>query len=1234
MILSFPLHLQDTERVSFSCSNPFQNHFRHNVNMSFDYSRKLFDSIACKDSKSVESLLPLFENVNFYSKTSLHGHSFDWAPIHAAALCGDLNIIEILIQYGADVELPDRWYGGRPLAWAAFSGHKNICVKLIQSYGAYPFAKNAKGQSALDIAANPEDPEWKNIFNIKQMAKNTRKRLIYDSDEELVDVESHNPRLRIRVKPPTPKIILRVPIENSLKIKLHINPEEPASKKFMNFDSHTTSLKEQNNYESEFREIKEIKNQKSELNDDFYVPGILMATVKDRPKRSTRRTSYKINADREDDDDDSDKMDDELEERKEKGKGKDNSNGNTNTSTPKPVSKYKQSFLASIGIVTNNTHMRLILPTTEMRNYTLTLPQGVTSLNIRILYSQRPTASETIFYTSVMRHNLRRLFPLEENMDFQFRNHDDFVIEMKPGSHVLEFSVMRVEADECRDLGVEKLEVRERPLGAGDSERRKAKANQPDTENTDSSKNKPTKKAAPRVINRRKLLRQKNVPPAVPKNGLSIVEQIFLKSPPERPQVILGGALRVEIPVAVKRFNVPRIVDLLKIMAAAHPRLSSHVDPQSQVTVSLGETAEDLNINYRVVERTGPENLEKAFREEINTNFILDDRRFSLWRVVLIVPPGTPREDKENLLRMVEEPLEENPEENSDLIEISRKANSDIDDWDKPPSAEALAAAVSVIDDSMAPRRSSIRRRSLKFMSRTPTWINHNKKKSGSIQMDSNSAFEGGIEENTFDIIFTFHHSLGDGLCLYTFIKSMFAQFSAEQFNAPSLNLIDFPVAKDDVPLLDNLVNPSFLEVLPAAIGMLNDNYIKGRREKFKGRTNPTLQKFEDENDPQKIEQKPELKTDNTEHQLLLGANSVPSYSSFLTTTKSDDEIKPENQIIIENGYLSPTGEKKQPDSIHSHTTSILRSPSPTPIYNGDIIYGFRSVFSNTKTRFLSFDAEYVTTLRKRCKAEGTTIAGAIVVAALAAMRTSFAEDYKHKSMPTHQGWVVTNSARHLLPQSRLLEGGDKQSDPSVDVFGGYAGSVSSTLKLVDNQDFWERSRVVRRKIAQAFVVSLQRMKLANYCYRRPTLYKWIEKNANLESRSRSYSIELANLGAWDYPYGCAQAGVPPTATDANWMRLQNFWGAVNSSFDGVRGLFTIGVVTLGGNMSVAVGYDTRAVNEADADLFVNAMTNSLRKAAESTGKLQIGFARTLKSNEETVELISTQEEDKELKPR
>lgn len=49
-------------------------------------------------------------------------NTFTWSALHAAAYYGAKDVVDLLMEFNANVELEDTWYKGRPLAWAAFGG--------------------------------------------------------------------------------------------------------------------------------------------------------------------------------------------------------------------------------------------------------------------------------------------------------------------------------------------------------------------------------------------------------------------------------------------------------------------------------------------------------------------------------------------------------------------------------------------------------------------------------------------------------------------------------------------------------------------------------------------------------------------------------------------------------------------------------------------------------------------------------------------------------------------------------------------------------------------------------------------------------------------------------------------------------------------------------------------------------------------------------------------------------
>lgn len=66
----------------------------------------------------------------------------------------------------------------------------------------------------------------------------------------------------------------------------------------------------------------------------------------------------------------------------------------------------------------------------------------------------------------------------------------------------------------------------------------------------------------------------------------------------------------------------------------------------------------------------------------------------------------------------------------------------------------------------------------------------------------------------------------------------------------------------------------------------------------------------------------------------------------------------------------------------------------------------------------------------------------------------------------------------------------------------------------------------------------------------------------------------------------------------------------VNADFEGSRALFTLGTITVGGNMSIVATYDTSAVSEEDADTFVRVFERILVRLVESDAKVNIGDLR------------------------
>ncbi|KAJ3325130.1 hypothetical protein HDV06_004886 [Boothiomyces sp. JEL0866] len=254
--------------------------------------------------------------------------------------------------------------------------------------------------------------------------------------------------------------------------------------------------------------------------------------------------------------------------------------------------------------------------------------------------------------------------------------------------------------------------------------------------------------------------------------------------------------------------------------------------------------------------------------------------------------------------------------------------------------------------------------------------------------------------------------------------------------------------------------------------------------------------------------------------------------------------------------------------------------------------------------RRLVFDAQYSEDLRKNCRDNGTTVAAALIVAALAAVRAVFGPraEKKGKPLPKYQSWVVTSSMRHLLPNSSLLQGSDKETDPGTKEFGGYGGSISDEkFKFTEKSEVWERCKRVKQHLNSSFFPSMRRMKLMNYVYRKPKLWNSLQKKVDLEAVTRTYAVEMANLGAWEYP--CAPIDAPESDER---IKMDDFYGAQNNSFKGCRAFFSVAVVSIGNVMSVMVTYDQTTITEPEADLFIQSFQKVLNHLRSKKDKFSL----------------------------
>ena len=96
--------------------------------ISFPTNSLLHSAVTEGDIELAQRLL--LDDPTAVNKFGLEGT----APIHEAAINGDLNSMELLIKYGASLEIKDK-YNRTPLEYTVLAGHFD-CASLLLSFGA------------------------------------------------------------------------------------------------------------------------------------------------------------------------------------------------------------------------------------------------------------------------------------------------------------------------------------------------------------------------------------------------------------------------------------------------------------------------------------------------------------------------------------------------------------------------------------------------------------------------------------------------------------------------------------------------------------------------------------------------------------------------------------------------------------------------------------------------------------------------------------------------------------------------------------------------------------------------------------------------------------------------------------------------------------------------------------------------------------------------------------------
>lgn len=218
--------------------------------------------------------------------------------------------------------------------------------------------------------------------------------------------------------------------------------------------------------------------------------------------------------------------------------------------------------------------------------------------------------------------------------------------------------------------------------------------------------------------------------------------------------------------------SVTRLIEVIKLAAAEHYRLIAGIQPDSKTFQALGQTAAEFHPIVRVVERQNPKTWLSVLHGEVNTNFRMDDPSIPLWKIAMIVSPKVAQEYRASFGKKGGQEAQEVNVESPEITKAEGDGPVDLDK-DQVPSTET---------------------------------------QNNSNENNTNTA---AVQGEYFEISFSFHHCLGDGLSMWAFGRTFLKYAKQEYFLAKDLELSRIPLSKEPPPILDNLMNPSLFEILP-----------------------------------------------------------------------------------------------------------------------------------------------------------------------------------------------------------------------------------------------------------------------------------------------------------------------------------------------------------------------------------------------------------------------------------
>jgi ankyrin repeat protein len=89
-------------------------------------------AVQCGHAHVVDALIDAGEDPNRFNPPGTHSHS---PPLHQAIAAGHLNVVKLLIDRGARLDIKDTIYESTPLGWAEYCEQPEI-GSYLKSIGA------------------------------------------------------------------------------------------------------------------------------------------------------------------------------------------------------------------------------------------------------------------------------------------------------------------------------------------------------------------------------------------------------------------------------------------------------------------------------------------------------------------------------------------------------------------------------------------------------------------------------------------------------------------------------------------------------------------------------------------------------------------------------------------------------------------------------------------------------------------------------------------------------------------------------------------------------------------------------------------------------------------------------------------------------------------------------------------------------------------------------------------